>query len=70
MALGATPGQTVRGVALGGIALAAAGAIVAAALSIPAVRLVQSFLWDVRTHDPLTYAGVAVLLFVSRPSRA
>ena len=64
MALGATPGQTVRSVALGGIALAAGGAIVGLLVSIPAVSLVQSFLWNVRTHDPLTYAGVAVLLFV------
>jgi predicted permease len=64
IALGATPGQTVRGVALGGVALAAGGAIVGLLVSIPAVSLVESFLWNVRTHDPLTYVGVAVLLFV------
>ncbi|HEX5216649.1 MAG TPA: ABC transporter permease [Vicinamibacterales bacterium] len=56
MALGATSGQTVRDVALGGITLAAAGAVAGGLLSIPAVTLVRSFLWRVETSDPLTYA--------------
>ena len=58
MALGATPGQTIRGIALGGIGLSAAGAIAGLLISIPAVTLVRSFLWNVQPHDPVTYVGV------------
>ena len=64
IALGATSGQTVRDVALGGITLAAAGAVAGGLLSIPAVTLVRSFLWGVETSDPLTYALVGGGLLV------
>ena len=64
MALGATSGQTVRDVALGGITLAAAGAVAGGLLSVPAVTLVRSFLWGVETSDPLTYALVGGGLLV------
>ncbi len=64
MALGATAGQTVRSVALGGIALAAAGAVVGAGLSFWAVRLIEGFLWPARQSDPLTYVAVAAFLLL------
>jgi predicted permease len=70
IALGATAGQTVRRVALGGLAMAAAGALAGALLSIPATRLVQSFLWGVEPSDPRTYGVVAagVLLVAAAAS--
>ena len=64
MALGATAGQTMRDVALGGITLAAAGAMAGGLLSIPAVTLVRSFLWRVETSDPLTYAVAGAGLLI------
>ena len=66
LALGATPAQTMRSVALGGVALAATGAAIGGVLSLASVRLVQSFLWNVGERDPLTYtAVVAFVLLVS-----
>jgi predicted permease len=66
IALGATVGETMRSVALGGVVLAAIGAVVGGLLSLLSVRLVQSFLWNVGERDPLTYVGVALfVLFVS-----
>jgi predicted permease len=66
LALGATPARTVREIALSGLGLALAGAVVGGVLSIFAVRLVQSFLWGTGTTDPLTYVAIAgVLLLVA-----
>ena len=62
MALGATAGETVRRVALGGIALSLTGAVIGGLLSVLSVGLVQSYLWGVGQHDPTTYAGVALFL--------
>lgn len=64
IALGATVGQTVRSVALGGIALGAAGAAIGGALSLAAVKLVEAFLWGGAEHHVPTYVGVAAFLFV------
>jgi ABC-type antimicrobial peptide transport system permease subunit len=64
MALGATPGDTVRDVALGGVKLAAVGACLGAALALPATSLVASLLYDVAERDLLTYAGAALFLLV------
>ena len=64
IALGATPAQTVRGVAMGGIVLAAAGAAAGTLLSMPAARLVQASLVGVGERDPLTYAGVIIFLLL------
>jgi len=64
MALGATAAAAVRSVSGGGLILAAIGAAVGAALSIPAASLVQTFLWRVEPGDPSTYLGVAGVLFV------
>jgi predicted permease len=64
MALGATAGRTIRTVALSGVVLALVGAAAGGGFSILAVRLVESFLFGVTTHDPLTYVGVAAFLLV------
>jgi predicted permease len=64
IALGATPGRAVRAVTRGGILLAAAGSAGGVLLSIPAASLVRSFLWRVDPADPVTYAGVGVVLLV------
>jgi predicted permease len=62
LALGATAGQAVRRVALGGVALSIVGALIGGALSVVSVGLVRSYLWGVEPHDPMTYAGVALFL--------
>ncbi len=64
IALGATGADAVRSVSLGGITLAAIGAIAGGLLSIPATSLVKSFLWRVETSDPWTYVLVAIALLV------
>ena len=64
LALGATPAGTVRAVAWSGIALAGIGALIGAALAVPASTLVASVLYGVAERDPLTYVGAAVFLFV------
>jgi len=64
LALGATPAQTMREIALFGLGLTLAGAVAGGALSILAVRLVQSFLWGTGTSDPMTYLAIGAVLFV------
>lgn len=64
LALGATPGSTVRAVTLSGMTLAAIGVVLWALLAIPASSLVASVLYGVAEHDPLTYIGAAVFLLV------
>jgi len=69
LALGATPGGTIRSVAMSGVVLAAFGAAVGVGLAILAVRLVESlvssnYLWGVTGREPSTYLGVAVFLVV------
>lgn len=63
LALGASPGQIVRNVALSGIVLAAIGVVIGLGLSLPATKLVESSLTELTTKDVPTYVGVAVLLF-------
>ncbi|MEO6222166.1 MAG: ABC transporter permease [Vicinamibacterales bacterium] len=64
LALGATPSGTVRAVAGSGIALAGIGAVIGAALAVPASSLVAGVLYGVAERDPLTYVGAAVFLFL------
>lgn len=64
MALGATPGATVRDVITGGLALAAVGAALGVALALPASSLVASWLYGVAEHDVTTYVGAAVFLLI------
>jgi ABC-type antimicrobial peptide transport system permease subunit len=64
LALGASPGQTVRQVALGGLWTSLAGVACGVGLSFLATNLVKSFLWNVTTSDPTTYVGAALFLLV------
>jgi ABC-type antimicrobial peptide transport system permease subunit len=66
MALGATAAQTVRRVAVSGIAVACTGVAAGLGLAWIAVRVLdsQSMLWRVDAHDPLTFAGVAAFLLL------
>ena len=64
LALGATAGQTMRAVALGGVMLAAIGALAGGLLSLASVKLVQSFLWNVGERDPITYIAVTGFVLV------
>lgn len=64
LALGATPGGTVRAVAWSGIMLAGIGAVIGAALAVPASSLVAGVLYGVAERDPWTYLGAAVFLFI------
>jgi predicted permease len=64
LALGASPAQIVRTVALSGIVLAAIGVVVGLGLSLPATKLVEASLTELTTKDVPTYVGVAALLFL------
>lgn len=64
LALGATPAGTVRAVAWSGIVLAGIGAVIGAALAVPASGFVASVLYGVAERDPFTYVGAGVFLFV------
>ena len=62
MALGADTGDVLRLVLRQGLALAAIGLVIGLAGAFAASRLLTSMLFEVKPNDPLTYAGVAVLL--------
>jgi predicted permease len=62
MALGATPGQTVRAVVAGGVMLAAVGAVLGVAIALPATSLVSAWLYGVAERDGLTYGAAAAFL--------
>jgi putative ABC transport system permease protein len=59
LALGASPGHVVRQSMRRGVVLAAAGTMAGVAVSLPAMRLLSSLLFDVGAADPLTYGAVA-----------
>ena len=62
LALGATRSRVLRDVVVPGVSLAAIGVVIGSGAAIAAVRLLRSFLWGVTPNDPLTFAGVIVLL--------
>lgn len=64
MALGAERHDVLRLVVRQGIVLAVVGAACGAVVAFWATRYLASMLFDVRSSDPLTYVGVAVLLCV------
>jgi predicted permease len=47
-----------------GLALGIAGIIVGSAVSLMATKYLQSLMYGVTTHDPLTFGGVALLLVI------
>jgi len=64
LALGATARQVMRTVVMPGITLAVAGVIAGSAGALATVRLLKAFLWGVTPTDPITFAGVVVVLLV------
>jgi hypothetical protein len=64
LALGASPGETVRQVALSGLWTSLVGVACGVGLSFLATNLVKSYLWNVTTSDPTTYVGAALFLLV------
>jgi ABC-type antimicrobial peptide transport system permease subunit len=75
MALGAAPRDVVRLVVAEGLALAAAGVALGAVGAGFLTRFVDAMLFGVRATDPLTFAGVALLVVLAallacwRPAR-
>jgi predicted permease len=64
MALGARPSDILRLVLVRGVLLQMCGVAAGAAIALPLVRLLSSMLFGVKPTDPLTFAGVALLLIV------
>lgn len=62
LALGATTTRIIVSVAQMGLVVAGIGAVIGAALSIPATQLIESSLFTVSTHDPATYLDASLLL--------
>jgi putative ABC transport system permease protein len=63
MAMGALPGEVMRLVVLQGMKLAFIGVVIGLLAALGLTRLMSSLLFGVRASDPLTFAGVALLLF-------
>ncbi len=64
MALGAKPQDVLQAILQEGAYLGLIGVMVGLAASFGVTRLLAGFLFGVGTDDPLTFAGVAVLLFL------
>ncbi|MGB6482612.1 MAG: ABC transporter permease [Candidatus Acidiferrales bacterium] len=64
MALGAEPGQVMRLVLAHGLKLALIGVAIGIGASFALTRLMSSLLFGVSATDPLTFAGVAILLTI------
>jgi ABC-type antimicrobial peptide transport system permease subunit len=64
IALGAPIGPTISRVAIPGVVLSFVGAVAGLGLSMPAVSLVQVFLWRVSDRDPVTYVAVPLFFVV------
>jgi putative ABC transport system permease protein len=62
MALGARMSDVLRLVISQGMCLATIGVVIGAGLALVATRVVKSYLYDVSPTDPLTFAGIAILL--------
>jgi putative ABC transport system permease protein len=62
MALGAQPRQVLGLVLKQGMLLALIGAAMGVLVALPAARLASGLLYGVSATDPLTYAGITLLL--------
>jgi len=65
MAVGAEPGQVLRLVLMQGLKLAAAGVVIGVVASLALTRLMASLLFGVSATDPITFAGVAIVLTIA-----
>ena len=64
MALGAEPGEVMRLILAHGLKLALMGVAIGVGASLALTRLMSSLLFGVSATDPLTFAGVAILLTI------
>jgi len=65
MALGAEPRQVLRLVLMQGLKLAVTGVAIGVLASLVLTRLMASLLFGVSATDPLTFAGVAIVLMIA-----
>jgi ABC-type antimicrobial peptide transport system permease subunit len=65
MALGAQSGELKRRFMVNGLLLASIGTALGLGAAVAATRLMSSLLFGVTSLDPLTYAGVSLLLIAS-----
>ena len=64
MALGATPAEVMRWVVAQGLRLAGVGVLIGVFAGLVLMRSVASLLFGISTHDPETFAGVAMVLIL------
>ena len=64
MALGARPGGIIRSIVTQGAILALAGVVAGTIVAVGGARVMQSYLFNVSTKDPLTFAAVGGLLIL------
>jgi len=64
IALGARPAGILRSIVAQGALLALTGVVIGIAAAVAGARMIQSFLFDVSTKDPLTFAAVGGLLIL------
>jgi ABC-type antimicrobial peptide transport system permease subunit len=64
LALGATSGQAMRTMVAPGIALTLVGVVIGCVLARILVRVMQHIVFGITPGDPVTFAGVAVILLV------
>ncbi|MGH9377646.1 MAG: ABC transporter permease [Terriglobia bacterium] len=64
MALGAQPGDVMKMVFGQGLAIVGAGVAAGLFVAAAVVRTMESYLFGVSAYDPLTFAGVAILLAI------
>nr|AUN37129.1 DUF214 protein [uncultured bacterium] len=62
VALGASPGHVLRMIVGGGAKLAVIGIVIGAAGAMVLTQFIRSFLFGVSPSDPLTFAGISVIL--------
>jgi putative ABC transport system permease protein len=64
VAMGASARAIVALIARGALPLVSVGLVLGLAVSVAFSRLLVSLMWEVRPTDPLTYAGVSLLLIL------
>ncbi|MBI4477145.1 MAG: ABC transporter permease [Acidobacteria bacterium] len=64
MALGARPGDILRGVLRGAVGMTAVGVVIGVAVAAMLARLLRGFLFGVSTFDPVTFGSCAAILVV------